>query len=85
MAHSFFHGYLRIVLPHTGQQNNKGLREFQKDFEARNDIKFDVYKLFILIPMSTHCPPSIDSEFSPSVEVSKVRNYFLSRWIFSNL
>lgn len=71
MAHSFFHGYLHIMLPHTGRGNDKGLKEFQQDYEARNRVKFDVYKLFILIPMSQNCPPSLESQFSPSVEPSK--------------
>lgn len=72
MARSFFYGYLRIVLPHSGT-SEKGIKEFLKDYEGRNNIKFDLYKLFILIPLSQYCPPSLENNFSKSIETSKVR------------
>lgn len=70
MARSFFYGYLRIVLPHSGT-SEKGIKEFLKDYEGRNNIKFDLYKLFILIPLSQYCPPSLENNFSKSIETSK--------------
>lgn len=72
MAHSFFHGYLKLVLPKTGDAE-KNLEELMQDYEGKHGVKFKCYKLFILIPKSLYCPPTLMSEYSPSIEESKVR------------
>ncbi|KAJ8916821.1 hypothetical protein NQ315_005828 [Exocentrus adspersus] len=69
MAYSFFHGYLKLVLPKTGIED-KNLKELMEDYEAQHKIQFSVYKLFILIPKSLYCPISLKNESSPSVDES---------------
>lgn len=58
MAHSFYHGYLKLILPCTGDER-KGLIEQINDYEAKNDVHFPSKKLYILIPLSAHCPTTI--------------------------
>lgn len=58
MAHSFYHGYLKLILPCTGDER-KGLIEQISDYEAKNDVHFPSKKLYILIPLSAHCPTTI--------------------------
>ncbi|CAH1106636.1 unnamed protein product [Psylliodes chrysocephalus] len=70
MAYSFFHGYLNYVLPNTGGED-KNLKEIMTDFESKNGIKFEVYKLFILVPKSMRCPVSLENEYSPSIQESR--------------
>lgn len=70
MAHSYFRGYLEIVLPHTGTEL-KGIKELMEDYEAKEDVKFLVYKLFILIPRSLRCPTSLNQD-SDMIEKSRV-------------
>ncbi|KAG5875749.1 hypothetical protein JTB14_002051 [Gonioctena quinquepunctata] len=69
MAYSFFHGYLNIVLPKTGNEE-KNLKELMQDYEDKNNINFNVYKLFILIPKSMTCFISLKNEYSPSIDES---------------
>lgn len=59
MAYSFFYGYFNYMLRKTGDQE-KNLKELMQDYEAKNKIKFEVYKIFILIPKSLTCPVSIE-------------------------
>lgn len=74
MAYSFFHGYLNYVLPNTGGED-KNLKEIMTDFESKNGIKFEVYKLFILVPKSMRCPVSLENEYSPSIQESRVSSF----------
>lgn len=72
MAHSFFHGYLNIVLPEKGT-DEKGLKELMRDYESSQGIEFAQYKLFVLVPLSMYCPATIE-EFAPSIETSRVKS-----------
>ncbi|KAK9719058.1 Transmembrane protein 173 [Popillia japonica] len=63
MAYSFFHGYLQIVLPHKGT-DQKGIQEIIRDFEAQQGVVFSSHKLFVLIPLSLHCPATIEQTSS---------------------
>lgn len=58
MAYSMFYGYLNYILPKTGDVM-KNLKELMQDYEALGNIKFEVYKIFILIPKSLTCHVSI--------------------------
>ncbi|XP_015837813.1 stimulator of interferon genes protein homolog isoform X2 [Tribolium castaneum] len=69
MAHSFFHGYLKLIIPHTGT-SEKHLEELMKDYEDRHHVKLEFYKLFILIPKSLYCSTSLKTDKSPSIEES---------------
>ncbi|XP_044253827.1 stimulator of interferon genes protein [Tribolium madens] len=69
MAHSFFHGYLKLVIPNTGT-SKKHLEELMKDYEDRHHVKLAFYKLFILIPKSLYCSTSLKTDKSPSIEES---------------
>ncbi|KAJ3645830.1 hypothetical protein Zmor_023460 [Zophobas morio] len=70
MAHSFFHGYLRLIIPKTGT-SEKNLEELMKDYEDEHHVKLEFYKLFILIPKSLYCPTSLkNDDISPSIEES---------------
>lgn len=77
MAYSFFHGYLNIVLPEKGT-DEKGLKELMQDYESSQGIKFALYKLFVLVPLSMYCPTKID-EFAPSIETSRVSITLVSK------
>lgn len=70
MAYSFFHGYLQIVLPHKGT-DQKGIQEIIRDFEAQQGVVFSSHKLFVLIPLSLHCPATIE-QTSSIVELAQV-------------
>lgn len=70
MAHSYFYGFLKIILPNGGTEL-KGLKELMMDYEGNQEIKFALYKLFILIPISLFCPTSIDTLFE-NIEASTV-------------
>jgi hypothetical protein len=70
MAHSFFHGYLKLIIPKTGTKE-KHLEEVMKDYEDTHGVKLVFHKLFILIPKSLYCPVSLkNDEISPSIEES---------------
>ncbi|KAJ8975245.1 hypothetical protein NQ317_007365 [Molorchus minor] len=69
MAYSFFHGYLKLVLPKTGTEE-KNLKELMQDYEDQNKIEFPIYKLFVLIPKSLKCFVSLKNEYSPSIDES---------------
>ncbi|GJQ72182.1 hypothetical protein Trydic_g3274 [Trypoxylus dichotomus] len=69
MAYSFYHGYLQIVLPHKGTEK-KGIKELIADFEANEGVTFGYRKLLVLIPLSLHCPPTVETK-STIVESSK--------------
>lgn len=67
MAHSFYHGYLRLILPKTGGED-KNLIEIIGCYSDRN--KVNVYpKLFILFPKSAICPVSLEG---PNIVESSV-------------
>lgn len=70
MAYSFFHGYLQIVLPHKGT-DQKGIKEMIHDFEAKEGVTFSCDRLLVLIPLSLHCPATVEQEDN-SVELAKV-------------
>ncbi|XP_065165857.1 stimulator of interferon genes protein homolog [Atheta coriaria] len=55
MAIGFFHGYLRILLPNN-PQNDRGLKHVMEIYEAKERIKFARRALYILVPLSLHCP-----------------------------
>ncbi|GLH13952.1 Uncharacterized protein GBIM_18421 [Gryllus bimaculatus] len=58
MAQNFFYGYLRIILPNTGDEG-KGIIERIDDFISQQRLSedsFPVKKLFILIPSSSYLP-----------------------------
>lgn len=69
MAYSFFYGYLNLILKNTGTEE-KNLVELMANYEAKNNVKFEVYKLFILIPVSFKCFVSLKNENSPSIDES---------------
>lgn len=80
MAYSFFYGYLKLILPNTGGAD-KDLHELLLKYEDIEYVKFAVYKLFILIPLSGYCPPSLENGNNPTIEESKVRfRHFRSSW-----
>ncbi|XP_026669308.1 stimulator of interferon genes protein [Ceratina calcarata] len=58
MAHLYYNGYLRIILPSPGT-TTKGLIEKIEDYEDINNIQICVHKLFILIPSSSYIPPDL--------------------------
>lgn len=58
MAHMFYSGYLKIILPSPGTAV-KGLIEKIENYEDSNNIKIIVPKLFILIPSSSYIPPDL--------------------------
>ncbi|XP_025836425.1 stimulator of interferon genes protein isoform X2 [Agrilus planipennis] len=70
MATSFFHGYLKIMLPNTGGSSRSFL-EFIELYQAQHKVTFDVRKLFILLPMSCECFPSLQCPSFPNIEESK--------------
>lgn len=70
MAHSFFYGYINILLPWDGGER-KGLKESIIDFESREGVNFPFKKLFLLIPLSGFCPAQVDEQ-STILEYSKV-------------
>ncbi|XP_034253790.1 uncharacterized protein LOC117652793 [Thrips palmi] len=60
MAHSFFHGYLKLILPAKGD-NNKSLRDRINDYiekENLTDEHFPVKKLIVFIPRSGYSHPT---------------------------
>lgn len=67
MAHSFFYGYLNIVLPNKGDENY-ALKELMEIYESTENIKFPIKKLFLLIPRSLYCPPNL-SEISKGPKI----------------
>ncbi|XP_045475744.1 stimulator of interferon genes protein [Harmonia axyridis] len=68
MANSFYHGYLKLILPKTSGED-KNLMEIIDIYSDRN--KVDVFpKLFILVPKSAFCQISLKSSISPSIEES---------------
>lgn len=80
MAHSFFYGYLQLVLSKScsGQKNFK---ENVEVYESNNSVKFATKKLYILIPLSAHCPNELH-EASDKIENGGVRNP-IEIWYFS--
>ncbi|GLV44844.1 sting [Carabus blaptoides fortunei] len=74
MAHSFFHGYLNLILPCTGDER-KGLKEQITDYEAQNNVQFLSKKLYILIPLSAHCPTSVVERSGIEMDSAKSLNY----------
>lgn len=71
MAYSYYHGYLKLILPDTGTED-KNLKELMEIYEGEHGVKFAAYKLFILIPLSLRCWVSLKNDFSPSVDESHV-------------
>lgn len=71
MAYSFYNGYLKLILTETGT-TDKSLKQLMEIYEGRHGVKFEVYKLFILIPISLRCFVSLKNSFSPSVDESDV-------------
>lgn len=79
MAHSFFHGYLKIILPSKGD-GTPSIRERILAFmekEQFQDDKFPVKKLVILIPSSGYSFPDLSksdtssqSETNPDIEAA---------------
>ncbi|CAH0564953.1 unnamed protein product [Brassicogethes aeneus] len=59
MAYSFYHGYLKLLLTKIGI-GDVNLKENMELYESHHDIKFEVYKLFILIPKSLNCYESLE-------------------------
>lgn len=78
MAYSYYHGYLKLIMHDTGTED-KNLKELMEIYEDEHGVKFEAYKLFILIPFSLKCWVSLKNYFSPSVDESHVSR------IFSNL
>lgn len=58
LAYSYYYGYLKVILPSTGNLN-KGLIEKIENIEDIHNIKIIVHKLFILIPSSSYIPPDL--------------------------
>ncbi|XP_066254060.1 stimulator of interferon genes protein homolog [Euwallacea similis] len=59
MAYSFFYGYINYMLNEKMGDPNKHLKEMMQDYESKNNIRFEVYKIFLLIPKSLKCFESI--------------------------
>lgn len=55
-----------------GAKEDKSLRELMEIYEDQQDIQFESYKLFILIPLSLRCFVSLKNDFSPTVDESLV-------------
>ncbi|XP_051159019.1 stimulator of interferon genes protein homolog [Leptopilina boulardi] len=58
MACSYFFGYLKIILPSDGKQNEGLIGRIEK-FEDHHNVSFPVKKLFILVPSSFYTPPDL--------------------------
>ncbi|KAE8740933.1 hypothetical protein FOCC_FOCC013545 [Frankliniella occidentalis] len=64
MAHSFFHGYLKIILPARGD-SSQGISERIKLFLEKEEIRedqFPIQKLIVLIPSSGNLFPLLTDE-----------------------
>ncbi|XP_066140507.1 stimulator of interferon genes protein [Euwallacea fornicatus] len=59
MAYSFFYGYINYILNDKIGLPNKHLKEMLEDYESKNGIRFEVYKIFLLIPKSLKCFESL--------------------------
>lgn len=66
MALSYFHGYLKLVLPALGDYHSKSIVERMEDYEARRHVAFPVKKLFILVPDSMYTPSTLNA---PTLDV----------------
>ncbi|KAK9883468.1 hypothetical protein WA026_001645 [Henosepilachna vigintioctopunctata] len=69
MAYSFFHGYLKLILPKSGRED-KNLIEEIENYADSQGVTFPVAKLFILIPNSCVCHVSLKDDKFPSIEES---------------
>lgn len=62
MALSYYHGYLKLVLPSQGDYHSKSIVERMEDYEASRHVRFPVKKLFILVPESMYTPNTLDAK-----------------------
>ncbi|RZC32566.1 TMEM173 and/or Tantalus domain containing protein [Asbolus verrucosus] len=66
LAYMYFCGYLKLIIPKTGT-SEKHLKELMQDYEDQHKIKFEFYKMFVLIPKSLYCATSLE-EVSSRIE-----------------
>ena len=81
MALNYLHGYLKKVLPKT-QEGSEGIEGTMKKYETTMGVKFKMYKLFILVPLSMHCPPKIQSATIEPAKVSLFSYFNTYKYIF---
>lgn len=65
IAHSFYHGYLKINLA-----PEDGLKDKMMIYEAEENVNFHQHKLYVLVPLSLYCPPTLES-VSSRIEKAK--------------
>ncbi|KAK9883465.1 hypothetical protein WA026_001643 [Henosepilachna vigintioctopunctata] len=70
LAHLYFYGYLKIILPKSGK-DDKNLIELIETYSDSNKVIFPVPKLFVLIPKSCICHVSLKDNNFPNIEDSK--------------
>lgn len=70
MAYSYYYGYLNLILNKIGE-SDLNLKDAMQIYESKEEIKFELYKMFILIPKSMHCLVSLDE--SVDIECAKVQ------------
>ncbi|XP_019881480.1 stimulator of interferon genes protein homolog [Aethina tumida] len=68
MAYSYYYGYLNLILNKIGE-SDLNLKDAMQIYESKEEIKFELYKMFILIPKSMHCLVSLDE--SVDIECAK--------------
>lgn len=74
----YFYGYLNIILPYKGE-HQLGIRNILKEYESKQGIKFETYKLIILLPLSCNCKSSL-KDISENIDEAKV--YFFNSNFF---
>lgn len=92
MAHSYFEGYLNIILPDFGDER-KGLIEMISNYEDQNNVVFGAQKIYILVPLSGQCPPKVtaQSKIAEDAGVSYFYSYSVKKlhklaiYLLSNL
>ncbi|XP_044759242.1 stimulator of interferon genes protein isoform X3 [Coccinella septempunctata] len=85
MAHSFFHGYLRLILPKTGGQD-KNLIEIIEVYSDKHNVQV-FPKLFILVPKSAVCPVSLEGtniHLSSSLEEKQLTIAGVQKRVYKN-
>lgn len=68
MASSYFHGYLKLILP--SNNDHQGIRERIALYEAKEGVKFAVNRLIILIPNTMFVDSKIEGKYLEKVTVS---------------
>lgn len=62
MAHSYYHGYLRLILPAHGDcETAASLRDRCRDYEDEQRVRIPVKRLFLLLPKSLSIPDVLET------------------------